>query len=192
MSTNNLSVCRPACVRLASVREHQYDAGVPSTALSNSAGDRPRTDVAIAIIVRCGMVLVCQRREGGSFAGYWEFPGGKREPAETVIGCLRREVMEELGLQVAPLYALGTIDHDYPRGRIRLHPYVCVTDDATPRLLACQDAKWIDPADLKRYRFPPANDTLLDEAVAYLTRPDAGVLISDRPRATLDVSETGD
>jgi mutator protein MutT len=192
MRIANLSDCRPAWVRLASVWEQQYDAGVPSAAPSNSAGDRPRTDVAIAVIVRGVKVLVCQRPEGGSFAGYWEFPGGKREPGETVIECLRREVMEELALKVEPLHPLGTIDHDYPRGRIRLHPYVCATDDPMPRLLACQDAKWIDPADLKRYRFPPANDTLLDEAVAYLTRPNTGVLISDRPRATLDVSETGD
>jgi mutator protein MutT len=156
------------------------------------AEDPTRRDVAIAVIVRDGKVLVCQRPDGGSFAGYWEFPGGKREPGETIIDCLRREVSEELALRVEPLYALRPIDHDYPRGRIRLHAYVCTTDDSTPRQLACQDAKWIDPADLKRYRFPPANDTLLDEAIAYLGRAQPGVLISNGGRATLDVSETGD
>jgi mutator protein MutT len=165
---------------------------VPPAAPLNPGDDPPRTDVAIAIIVRGAKVLVCQRPEGGSFPGYWEFPGGKREPGESVIECLRREAMEELALRVEPVHPLSTIDHDYARGRIRLHPYVCTTDDATPRLLASQDARWIDPRDLKRYRFPPANDTLLDEAIACLTRPEAGVLISERPRATLDVSETGD
>jgi mutator protein MutT len=152
--------------------------------------DAPRTDVAIAVIVRGGKVLVCQRPEGGSFAGYWEFPGGKREPGESVIDCLKREVHEELALRVEPVHALRPIDHDYPRGRIRLHPYVCTTDGAAPRLLACQAAEWIDPADLKRYRFPPANDALLDEAIAYLARPAASALISGGGRATLP--ESGD
>jgi len=156
------------------------------------ADDASRTDVAIAVIVRGGKVLVCQRPEGGSFPGYWEFPGGKREPGESVIECLRREVNEELALRVEPVHALRPIDHDYPRGRIRLHPYVCTTNDATPRLIACQAAEWINPADLKRYRFPPANDALLDEAIDYLTSARPRVLISDGARARLGASESGD
>ena len=127
-----------------------------------------RTDVAIAVIVRGGKVLICQRPEGASFAGFWEFPGGKRESGETVVDCLRREVSEELCLRVEPVHALRTIDHDYPRGGIRLHPYICTTGDASPRLLASQDARWTDPRHLKQYRFPPANDTLMDEVIAYL------------------------
>jgi mutator protein MutT len=130
-----------------------------------------RTDVAIAIITRAGKVLICQRPQRGSFAGYWEFPGGKREPHETVAECLAREVREELAIRVEPRHALRTVDHDYPRGPIRLHPYVCDHVAGEPQLLACQAALWIDPMDLPRYQFPPANDRLVEEAVAYLTGP---------------------
>jgi mutator protein MutT len=141
---------------------------MPLSAAAIGTPDDNRTDVAIAIITRAGKVLICQRPDGGSFAGYWEFPGGKREPDETVAQCLVREVHEELAIRVTPLHALRTVDHDYPRGRIRLHPYVCDHTDGEPQLLACQAAIWVDPPDLKRYQFPPANDRLIEEAVEYL------------------------
>ena len=131
--------------------------------------DRRRIDVVIAIVTRGGKVLICQRPPGKSFAGYWEFPGGKREPDESIEQCLRRELREELAVDVTPLRALRTVDHDYPRGPIRLHPYVCLHAGGEPQLLACQRVAWVDPAALKDYQFPPANDGLIDEAIAYLS-----------------------
>ena len=125
-------------------------------------------------------MLICQRPDGGSFPGYWEFPGGKREPGETVDECLRREVREELAMQITPVHALSPIDHDYPRGPIRLHPFICAHDNGEPQLLACQDAAWVKPQDLARYRFPPANDSLLAEAVAWLTS-DSTTRVARRP-----------
>ena len=136
----------------------------------NIETESDRTDVAIAVIVADGRVLICKRPEGGSFAGYWEFPGGKREPAETVEGCLVREVAEELAIDVQPRLGLQTIDHDYPAGRIRLHPYLCAWIGGQLRPLACQEARWVDPRELPRYRFPPANDSLISEVVAALRR----------------------
>ena len=139
-------------------------------AKTTSTGVEPgRTDVVIGIVTRAGKVLICQRPDGKAFAGYWEFPGGKREPEETVEECLRRELREELAIGVTPVRALATVDHDYPRGRIRLHPYVCTHDEWEPQLLACQGVLWVEPADLRRYQFPPANDGLIEEAVAYLS-----------------------
>ena len=131
-----------------------------------------RVDVAIAIIMRAGAVLVCRRPAGGSFAGYWEFPGGKRELDESVAQCLVREVREELAMHVTPVHALTPIDHDYPSRRIRLHPYVCRHDAGEPQLLACDAAKWIRPQDLPHYRFPPANEQLIREAMGYLAAAD--------------------
>ena len=128
----------------------------------------PRVDVAIAIITRGGKVLICQRPPGASFAGYWEFPGGKREQGESIRDCLVREVREELAIDVEPTAALRPVDHDYPRGRIRLHPHLCTPGASDPQLIASQAAKWVDPRDLKSYRFPPANESLIKEAIEYL------------------------
>jgi mutator protein MutT len=126
-------------------------------------------DVAIAIVSRAGDVLVCQRRPDGPLGGYWEFPGGKREPGETIAACLVRELREELGVDVRPVALLTTIEHDYPHARVRLHPFVCVLEPGSPdpRPIACQAAVWVEPPGLRGYRFPPANDALLDEAIAY-------------------------
>ena len=136
-----------------------------------------RTDVVIGVVIgggasgaaRAGKVLICQRPPGKSFAGYWEFPGGKREPRESIEQCLRRELREELAINVTPLRALTTVDHDYPRGPIRLHPYVCLHAGGEPQLLACQRVAWIDPPALRNYQFPPANDGLIAEAIEYLS-----------------------
>jgi mutator protein MutT len=128
----------------------------------------PRTDVVIAIVTRADKVLICQRPDGRSFAGYWEFPGGKREPGETLHACLEREVREELAIRIRPISALSTIDYDYPRGRIRLHPFVCEHEHGEPQLLACQAVLWVRPEELRRYEFPPANDELIEEVIACL------------------------
>ena len=146
------------------------DSGGPDFAADERRDDR-RIDVAIAVIVRGGRVLVCQRPPRGTFAGFWEFPGGKREPGERIADCLVREVKEELAIDVAPLHALRAVDHDYPGGRIRLHPYVCTHTAGEPQLLACQAAIWVAPTDLVLYRFPPANQQLIREAIEYLSRP---------------------
>ena len=135
------------------------------------------TDVAVAILYRSGMVLVCQRKAHRPLGGYWEFPGGKREPDETIEDCLIRELREELAVLVRPVAALTPIEHTYSHARVRLHPFVCVLDPAsgTPQPIECQAAVWVEPARLRDYRFPPANDRLLDEAIAYLA--------ADRPEA---------
>ena len=80
-----------------------------------------RIDVVIAVVVRDGKVLVCQRRDDDTFGGYWEFPGGKLEPHESHEQCLARELREELAIRIRPLDPLEPIEHDYPHARIRLH-----------------------------------------------------------------------
>jgi mutator protein MutT len=130
-----------------------------------------RTDVVIGIVGRAGQVLICQRPAGKSFAGFWEFPGGKREAGETIEQCLRRELREELAIEVTPVRALSTIDHDYPRGRIRLHPWLCDHHRGEPQLLAVQRVLWVEPLELKDYQFPPANDALIAEAIESLLAP---------------------
>jgi mutator protein MutT len=86
---------------------------------------RPRLDVTAAVIRRGGEILVAQRPPGSRHAGRWEFPGGKREPDETLAACLIREIDEELGLEIDGLVLMGFVDHDEPDLRLRLHAFVC-------------------------------------------------------------------
>ncbi len=133
----------------------------------------PQIDVVVAVVLRAdGHVLVCQRKTGGHLGGYWEFPGGKREPGESLEQCLARELKEELAIRVRPLSALDVIEHDYPTVRVRLHPYLCAHTDGIPQPIACQRTEWVAPPRLPDYRFPPANDALIAQLVRRL---------SDRP-----------
>jgi 8-oxo-dGTP diphosphatase len=127
-----------------------------------------RKDVVIAVILRAGKVLICQRKAEDSFGGYWEFPGGKREQGETPERCLAREMMEELALSITALEPLPAIEHDYPNLRICLLSYLC-TADGEPRPIACQRVAWVAPSELADYRFPEANAPLLVQIVRRLS-----------------------
>jgi mutator protein MutT len=130
----------------------------------------PAIDVVIGVVLRDdGHVLVCQRKTDGHLGGYWEFPGGKREPGESLERCLLRELEEELAIHVRPLAALDVIEHEYPAVRVRLHPYLCARTHGEPQPIGCQQLEWVAPRRLIDYRFPPANDALIAHLVRRLS-----------------------
>lgn len=86
--------------------------------------DRPVVDVAVGILVRAdGAFLLTSRPHGKAYAGYWEFPGGKLEMHETVEQALKRELLEELGVQVTRAISWKIEMVDYPHALVRLHFY---------------------------------------------------------------------
>jgi A/G-specific adenine glycosylase len=125
-------------------------------------------DVDIAIVVKAGQVLICQRHPDGFLGGYWEFPGGKREAGETSAACAIREVKEEVGIDVRPVNEFDVIEHAYAHAQIRLHPHLCHHLTGDPRSSACQQIKWVPPLALRDYTFPPANDTLIEQVIRHL------------------------
>jgi mutator protein MutT len=129
-----------------------------------------RIDAAIAVVVRGDKVLICQRKDDDTFGGYWEFPGGKQEHGETLEECLARELTEELAISAKPTARLTVVEHDYPHVQLRLHPFVCEHTEGEPQHLECQATLWIEPAALRDYRFPPANESLIEEVVSYLSK----------------------
>ena len=116
---------------------------------------------AIAVIERRGRYLICQRREDDSLGGYWEFPGGKREPGESWEACLRRELREELGVAVRSVQPFGATRYRYPDGMVCFRVFRCAIAGGTPRPLDAQALRWVTPRQLSRYWFPPANQPLL-------------------------------
>ena len=127
-----------------------------------------RIDVVIGIVQRQNKVLVCRRRERDHLGGYWEFPGGKLEPGETLEQCLLRELQEEVNLQVDRLAPLKVIEHDYPDRQVRLHPFLCEYQSGELRPIGCQEAVWIEPARLREVRFPEANNELVEFLIKQL------------------------
>ena len=84
--------------------------------------ERTPVDVAVGVLVDAdGRFLLTSRPSGKVYAGYWEFPGGKVEPGESVEAALRRELREELGIEIGPAEPWNVEVVDYPHARVRLH-----------------------------------------------------------------------
>lgn len=140
-----------------------------------------RVDAAIAVVVRGGRILICQRKSRDTFGGYWEFPGGKCEAGETLEQCLHRELREEVDITARPVATLSAISHNYPHVQLTLHPFLCEHVAGEPRLIECQAARWIDPSELCNYQFPPANESLLREVIERVSRLSSVPVPGDAP-----------
>ena len=83
---------------------------------------RPVVDVAVGVLIRPdGRFLLASRPEGKPYAHYWEFPGGKLEPGETVATALARELHEELGVEISAVRPWVVREFEYPHAHVRLH-----------------------------------------------------------------------
>ncbi len=83
---------------------------------------RPVVDVAVGLLIApSGEYLLTSRPEGKVYAGYWEFPGGKLEADESVEQALRRELQEEIGVDIGPVQMWREKLVDYPHALVRLH-----------------------------------------------------------------------
>jgi mutator protein MutT len=118
-------------------------------------------EVSAGLVFRDGRLLITQRPAGGHLAGLWEFPGGKREPGESYEECLRRELREELAIEVDIHELVESIDHVYPEKSVHLRFFRCAWKAQEPQALGCAAFKWVTTAELAAYAFPPADEKLL-------------------------------
>jgi mutator protein MutT len=125
--------------------------------------DSPVVEIAIALIWRNGCVLITRRKAGAHLAGYWEFPGGKLLPGESVEACAEREALEEVGVACRADSLRAAIEFEYPERGVRLHAVDCCYLGGAPRPIQVAEWAWVQPEALGRYTFPPANDTLVAE-----------------------------
>lgn len=99
----------------------------------------------------------------------WEFPGGKREAGETLEQCLARELAEELGIKIDVGRYCFTVHHTYDDRSISLHIFQCDLLEGEPRPLQSDAVRWVAPATLAEFRFPPPDKKIIE----YLLRRDA-------------------
>lgn len=117
-------------------------------------------EAVVAVIERDGRYLIQERAEKGLLAGLWEFPGGKIEPGESPRAALRREVREEVGVEVRVLRRLPTVIHAYTRFRVRLHAYVCALRD--PAFEPGPRRRWVTLAGIGRYPLPSGSVKIVE------------------------------
>ena len=99
--------------------------------------------MAVGILLKPnGDILLAQRPPGKPYAGYWEFPGGKVEPGEAILAALKREFMEELGIEIVEAEAWCGVEHVYAHAHVRLHFYFCQRWRGMPKSLEGQTFAW--------------------------------------------------
>lgn len=113
--------------------------------------------VSAAVIFRKGHVYIQKRKGKGLMGGLWEFPGGKREAGETEEECLRREIKEELGVNIRIGEKIVTHRHSYTRFRVTLDVFQCRIHSGKLSPTECDEWKWVKPEELDQFPFPAAN-----------------------------------
>ncbi len=127
---------------------------------------RPWTDVVAAVIYQAdGSYLLAQRPSGKVYAGYWEFPGGKVEPGESLDAAIKREIGEELGIEIHAAYPWITRTHVYEHASVRLHFFRTREWSGTPQGLEAQQFALVQPGAETVTPMLPANGPIL-KAVA--------------------------
>lgn len=122
----------------------------------------PRIQVVAAVLRdRRGRVLVAERPHGRPLAGYWEFPGGKLEAGETAGTALRRELREELGIEVCAAYRMLRFSYRYPEREVELDVWRVTAWEGEPAAHEGQQLAWHTPAGLREIRLLPADEPIV-------------------------------
>ena len=111
----------------------------------------PHHIVGSAIIERAGQVLIAQRPQDGLLGGLWEFPGGKIEPGEDIAAGLKREICEELGVEIEIGAEYGVYKHAYTHFRVTLHAFLCQLNGHQPQNLYHTSLAWTEIPSLVDY-----------------------------------------
>ena len=118
--------------------------------------------VTAAVIERDGRFLIAQRRpDDGSLGGLWEFPGGTVEAGETPEDCLRRELAEELDIEVQVGELINRNTHSYPHMTIELLAFRVTWLEGEIQLREHTAARWVVPDELDLFQMPPADGPLV-------------------------------
>ena len=120
-----------------------------------------KTVKAVAAIIRDGNRIFATQRGYGDFKDGWEFPGGKIEPGETPRQALKREIKEELDVDIEVEEYLTTIEYDYSAFHLSMQCFWCKVTDGTFVLKEHKAARWIDVYDLECVEWLPADQSIL-------------------------------
>ena len=99
----------------------------------------------------------------GDLKGGWEFPGGKIEAGETPAEALKREIMEELDVEISVGELIGTIEYDYPTFHLSMDCFWCEIVSGEIVLKEAEAARWLTKETLDSVEWLPADITLIEK-----------------------------
>jgi A/G-specific adenine glycosylase len=127
----------------------------------------PHHQIGVGIIWKGTQILITQRFARDLLGGLWEFPGGHQEEGESLKQCVKREVREELGIEITVGKEFAAVEHSYSHFRITLHVFQCQYVRGRPKAIGCARFKWVSRRGLSRYAFPAANRRVIEMLISH-------------------------
>ncbi len=126
-----------------------------------------KIEVVAGIVCRENKILATQRGYG-EFKDGWEFPGGKLEAGETRVDALKRELREELDMEVVVGDLLETVEYDYPQFHLTMHCYLCQLVKEEFVLKEHEAARWLEKNQLDEVAWLPADEGIVEKLKSIL------------------------
>lgn len=123
-------------------------------------------EVAVGVIMRDQEVFLTRRAAQAHQGGKWEFPGGKREPEESMIQALSRELKEEVGIEVQQASPLLQIQHDYGDKKVLLDVFTVSQFNNEPESREGLEYRWVPIQHLPEVDFPEANGVIVEKLLS--------------------------
>ncbi len=141
----------------------------------------PHYEIAVGVVTDSrGCVLIQKRPQQAMLGGLWEFPGGKREADETLRETCRRELEEELGIDIEVGDEIARIKHAYSHFSITLAAFDCSLVSGKPAHHTGQEIRWIHIENLAEFAFPRASQKVIEVLVA-----NANVVVGGTPHENI-------
>ena len=126
-----------------------------------------KIEVVAAVIFHNNKILCVQRGDNkyNYIAFKYEFPGGKVESGETNEAAIKREILEELSLEISIDSQFLTVNHEYPDFILTMHSFICSCDNPSIELSEHIDFKWLDKTELRTLDWAAADLPIVDKLI---------------------------
>ena len=118
-------------------------------------------DVVAAVIKKNNLYFIAQRNRNKHFAYYWEFPGGKVDKQETFENALKREIKEELSINIRVFNHIASEKHKDEKINVNVHYFLCESLNENIILSEHEDMKWLKKNDLKQFKMAPGDSKII-------------------------------
>ena len=128
-------------------------------------------NVVACIFLKKKKILIASRVKSKNYSSFWEFPGGKVEKFESDFKALKREIYEELSVNIfkKDIFIFDSYEYEYPEYKVDLRFYICRKWKGTLFPKENQILKWVYPQELRYQKLLPSNKTIVEKLLNHST-----------------------